>query len=261
MTAAERGYPGLHVLSIKKGGEIAAFSLYLKDLILMSDFLFITFLLVAFFKFTHDVIEIDARVFPHHKQMIKEVAGLVDDLFFVLMLVSDDDFRGFFADLFVNLVFAFALQVIGVGLILRMGAAIFDFFKKGMKDRKASCFFPIFPLCKASEEAGGMICMAGRTIGNDLHDEGVRIAVHEDLFYMLEVGRFFSFVPELLSASGEEPGLSCLDGFLQGFLIHISHHEDLAASGVLHNGRHKAFFIERNVFYVYCFHNVAFRIL
>lgn len=102
--------------------------------------------------------------------------------------------------------------------------------------------------------------MAGRAIGNDLHDEGVRIAVHEYLLYMLEVGRFFSFVPELLTASGEEPGLSCLDGFLQGFLIHISHHEDLAASGVLHNGRHKAFFIERNVFYVYCFHNVAFRI-
>ena len=227
----------------------------------MSDFLFIAFLLVTFFEFAHDVVEIDARVFPHHKQMIKEVSGFVDDLFFVLMLVGDDDFRGFFSDLLVDLVFAFALQVIGVGLILRMGAAVFDLFKKSMKDRKASCFFPVSPLCKASEEAGGMICMAGRAIGNDLHDECVRIAVHEDLFYMLEVGRFFSFVPELLSASGEEPSLSCLDGFLQGFLIHISHHEDLAASGVLHNGRHKAFFIERNVFYVYCFHNVAFRIL
>ena len=141
-----------------------------------------------------------------------------------------------------------------------MGAAVFDLFKKGMQDRKASCFFPTFPLCKASKEAGGVVCMAGRAIGNDLHDEGIRIAVHEDLFYMLEVGGFFSFVPELLTASGEKPGLSCLDGFLQGFLIHISHHEDLAASGVLHNGRHKAFFIERNVFYVYCFHNVAFRI-
>ena len=40
----------------------------------MSDFLFITFLLVAFFEFTHDVVEVDARVFPHHKQMIEEVA-------------------------------------------------------------------------------------------------------------------------------------------------------------------------------------------
>ena len=70
---AGRGYPGLHVLSIKKGGETAAFSLYLKDLILMSDFLFITFLLVAFFEFTHDVVEVDARVFPHHKQMIEEI--------------------------------------------------------------------------------------------------------------------------------------------------------------------------------------------
>lgn len=99
--------------------------------------------------------------------------------------------------------------------------------------------------------------MAGRAIGNDLHDECVRIAVHEDLFYMLEVGRFFSFVPELLSASGEEPSLSCLDGFLQGFLIHIGHHEDLAASGVLHNGRHKAFFIKGNVWYRYCIHVVC----
>ena len=78
-----RGYPGLHVLSIKKGGETAAFSLYLKDLVLMSDFLFIAFLLVAFFEFTHDVIEIDARVLPHHKQMIEEVTRLVNDLYFV----------------------------------------------------------------------------------------------------------------------------------------------------------------------------------
>lgn len=96
----------------------------------MPDFLFIAFLLVAFFEFTHDVVEVDTRVFPHHKQMIEKVTGLVDDLFFILMLVGDDDFRGFFADLLVDLVFAFALQVIGVGLILRMGAAIFDFFKR-----------------------------------------------------------------------------------------------------------------------------------
>lgn len=36
--------------------------------------------------------------------MIEEVTGLVDDLFFVLMLVGDDDFRGFFADLLVDFV-------------------------------------------------------------------------------------------------------------------------------------------------------------
>ena len=70
---ARRGYPGLHVLSIKKGSEAPPFFLYLKDLILMSDFLFIAFLLVALFEFTHDVVEIDARVFPHHKQMIEKV--------------------------------------------------------------------------------------------------------------------------------------------------------------------------------------------
>ena len=257
MTVAERSYSDLLALSIKKAAKPPPFSLYLKDLILMSDFLFIAFLLVAFFELAHDVVEVDARVFPHHKQVIEEVTGLVDDLFFVLMLVGDDDFRGFFADLLVDLVFAFALQVIGVRLILRMGAAVFDLCKKSMKDRKASCSFYIFPLCKVSEEAGGMIRMAGRAIGNDLHDEGVCIAVHEDLLYMLEVGRFFAFVPELLTASGEEPGLSRLDGFLQGLLIHISHHEDLAASGVLHNGRHKAFFIKGNVWYRYCIHVVC----
>ena len=80
--------------------------------------------------------------------------------------------------------------------------------------------------------------MAGGAIGNDLHDEGVCIAVYEDFLYVLEVGRFFALVPELLAASGEEPGLACLDGFLEGFLIHVRHHEDLAASGVLHNGWH-----------------------
>ena len=204
----------------------------------MSDFLFIAFLLITFFEFTHDVIEIDAGIFPHDEEMIEEVAGLIDDFFFVLVLVGDDDFGGFFTDLLIDLVFAFALQIVRIGLILRMGAAVFDFFKKGMKDRKASCFFPVFPLCKASEEAGGVVCMAGGAIGNDLHDEGVCIAVYEDFLYVLEVGRFFALVPELLAASGEEPGLACLDGFLEGFLIHISHHEDLAASGVLHNGWH-----------------------
>lgn len=227
----------------------------------MSDFLFIAFLLVAFFEFTHDVIEIDAGIFPHDEEMIEKVAGLIDDFFFVLVLVGDDDFGGFFTDLLIDLVFAFALQIVRIGLILRMSAAVFDFFKEGVKDGETAYFFLILPLGEASEEAGGVVCMAGGAIGNDLDDEGVCIAVYEDFLYMLEVGRFFTFMPKLLTASREEPSLSCLDGFLQGFLIHISHHEDLAASGVLHNGRHKAFFIERNVFYVYCFHNVAFRIL
>lgn len=204
----------------------------------MSDFLFIAFLLVAFFEFTHDVIEIDAGVFPHDEEMIEEVAGLIDDFFFVLVLVGDDDFRGFFADLLVDLVFAFALQIVRIGLILRMGAAVFDFFKEGVKDGETACFFLILPLGEASEEAGGVVCMAGGAIGNDLHDEGVCIAVYEDFLYVLEVGRFFALVPELLAASGEEPCLACLDGFLEGFLIHVRHHEDLAASGVLHDGRH-----------------------
>ena len=204
----------------------------------MSDFLLIAFLFVAFFEFTHDVIEINARVLPHHKQMIEKVTGLVDDLFFVLMLVGDDDFGDFFADLLVDLVFAFALQIVRIGLILRMGAAVFDFFKEGVKDVETACFFLILPLGEASEEAGGVVCMAGGAIGNDLHDEGVCIAVYENFLYVLEVGGFFSFVPKLLAASGKEPGLACLDGFLEGFLIHVRHHEDFAASGVLHDGRH-----------------------
>ena len=70
----------------------------------MSDFLFIAFLLVAFFKFAHDVVEVDARVVPHHKQMIEEVTGLVDDLFFVLMLVCDDDF-GASSPIFLSILF------------------------------------------------------------------------------------------------------------------------------------------------------------
>lgn len=221
----------------------------------MSDFLFIAFLLVAFFEFTHDVIEIDAGIFPHDEEMIEKVAGLIDDFFFVLVLVGDDDFGGFFTDLLIDLVFAFALQIVRIGLILRMGAAVFDFFKKGMKDCKAACFFLILPLGEASEEAGGIVCMAGGAIGNDLDDEGVCIAVYEDFLYVLEVGRFFALVPELLAASGEEPCLACLDGFLEGFLIHVRHHEDLAASGVLHNGRHKAFVVEGNILNIYCFHN------
>lgn len=223
----------------------------------MSDFLFIALFLVAFFEFTHDVIEIDAGIFPHDEEMIEKVAGLIDDFFFVLVLVGDDDFGGFFTDLLIDLVFAFALQIVRIGLILRMGAAVFDFFKEGVKDGETTCFFLILPLGEASEEAGRLVCMAGGAIGNDLHDEGVCIAVYENFLYVLEVGGFFALVPELLAASGEEPGLSCLDGFLEGFLIHVRHHEDLAASGVLDDGGHEAFVVEGNILNIYCFHNFS----
>ncbi len=114
-------------------------------LIQMAYDFFISFFLVPVFHFFHNVIEVYARIFPENEEVVEEVAGFVYDFFLVFVLVGDDDFGGFFSDFFVDLVFAFFLEVVGVGFFLGMDPAVFDFFKEGVEDGKVSFSFPVIP--------------------------------------------------------------------------------------------------------------------
>mgnify|MGYP000222986472 CR=1 FL=1 len=96
--------------------------------------------------------------------------------------------------------------------------------------------------------------MAGGADLVDGQEDRVGIAIDGDGADVLEMTRRFAFMPQFLAAAAVIPGVAAFDGALQGFGVHIGHHEDLAAASFLDDGRHEALFIKFNVFHRYTFH-------
>ena len=135
-----------------------------EGLIQMTHYFFISFFLIPFFQFLHNVVKIYAGVFPENEEMVKEIAGFIYDFFLIFVLIGNNDFRGFFSYFFVDFILTFLLEVIGIRFFLGMNSAVFDFFKERMKDGEASFRFCIIPLGKAPIEAAAVSCMAGRPL-------------------------------------------------------------------------------------------------
>ncbi len=87
----------------------------LKCFVQMSYCFLVSFDFVSSFHFGHDVVEVDACVFPEDEEVVEEVARFGGDFFFVFVLVGDDDFAGFFSDFLVDFVAAFGKEVVRVG--------------------------------------------------------------------------------------------------------------------------------------------------
>ena len=153
----------------------------------MTHYFFISFFLIPFFQFLHNVVKIYAGIFPEDEEMVEEIAGFIYDFFLIFVLISNNDFRSFLAYFFVDFILTFLLEVIGIGFFLGMNSAVFDFFKERMKDGEASFRFCIIPLGKAPIEAAAVSCMAGRAFRNGLHYQGVGIAVHVNPLHVLEM--------------------------------------------------------------------------
>ena len=119
--------------------------------------------------------------------MVEEIAGFIYDFFLIFVLISNNDFRGFFSYFFIDFILTFLLEVIGIGFFLGMNSAVFDFFKERMKDGEASFRFCIIPLGKAPIEATAVSCMAGRAFRNGLYHQGIGITVHVNALDMLEM--------------------------------------------------------------------------
>ena len=67
-------------------------SFHSERLIQVAHDFFISFFLIPFFQFFHNVVEINAGVFPEDEEVVEEVAGFVDNFFFIFVLVGNNDF-------------------------------------------------------------------------------------------------------------------------------------------------------------------------
>ena len=68
---------------------------------------FISFFLIPFFQFLHNVVKIYAGIFPEDEEMVEEIAGFIYDFFLIFVLISNNDFRSFLAYFFVDFILAF----------------------------------------------------------------------------------------------------------------------------------------------------------
>ena len=130
-----------------------------KCFVQMSYCFLVSFDFVSSFHFGHDVVEVDACVFP-------------EDFFFVFVLVGDDDFAGFFSDFLVDFVAAFGKEVVRVGFGLGIFLSVFDFLAEGVEDGKGPFCFLVRKSLDAAEEAGAVSCVAGGAFGEDLNYDG-----------------------------------------------------------------------------------------
>ena len=185
-----------------------------KCFVQMSYCFLVSFDFVSSFHFGHDVVEVDACVFPEDEEVVEEVAGFGGDFFFVFVLVGDDDFAGFFSDFLVDFVAAFGKEVVRVGFGLGIFLSVFDFLAEGVEDGKGPFCFLVRKSLDAAEEAGAVSCVAGGAFGEDLGYDGVFVAVDVKALDVLDVAGFFAFVPEFLAAPAVEPGFSCFEGLL-----------------------------------------------
>ncbi len=93
----------------------------------------------------------------------------------------------------------------------------------------------------AAEEAAGVALVAGGAADLvDLEQDGVGVAIDEDLAHFLDVAALLALAPEAVAAAAEVDGPARAQRLLVGFAVHPGQHEDGAAVGVLGDGRHQA---------------------
>src|ERR1700674_1246143 len=91
--------------------------------------------------------------------------------------------------------------------------------------------------------AAGMAGGAGARDVN-LHDEGVLIAVDQEVDNLEAVAGRRAFLPQLLARARPEPGGALLDGAGERLLVHVREHEHGAVGGVGDDARNQAAFVE-----------------
>ena len=96
----------------------------------------------------------------------------------------------------------------------------------------------ILPLDVETAAVAGVA--GGGAVLLDLNDDGVGVAVGEDLDDVLGIPRLLPLHPVLVAGAAEEPGLAVADGVFEGLLIHEGDHQHFAALHILNHGRNQA---------------------
>ena len=194
----------------------------------------------------------DVVVGEQDEAVVPEVAHLVDDILADVVLRGDDRLDGFLADFLQDLVLALLEEVVRVRALDRVEAAVLDdvvevvedFGEVGLLLRRHDGDALLLPAHElAAAEAGIGARVAGDARLMHAHEKRVAVAVVGDLLDLLDVAGCLALLPELLAAAAEEPGVARLERLLEGFLVHVGQHEDLAVL-LLHDGGHEALLVE-----------------
>ena len=205
----------------------------------------------------------DVVVSEQNDAVIPEVAHLVEDLLAHVVLRGDDRLDSLLADLLEDFVLALVKQVVRVGTLDRVEAAVLDDVVEIVEDSGEvrllrrrhdgdALLLPAHEL--AAAEAGVRARMAGDTRLMHAHEQCVAVAVVGDFLDLLNVAGRLALLPELLAAAAKEPGVARLQRLLEGFLVHVGQHEHLAVL-LLHDSRHEALLVKldhRNVNRIFC---------
>ena len=83
-------------------------------------------------------------------------------------------------------------------------------------------------------------CVAGRSVGNNLYEEGVVVAIFGNADEFKVVAALFTLCPQALARTTEECNAPRLERFIVRFLVHIAKHEHVACRAVLDNSRNES---------------------
>ena len=171
--------------------------------------------------------------------MVKQIGHFIFDFLRVRIFGRNHKLGSLFSHLLQDFVDALFKQVIRIGPFLRMCLPVrndlIDIFKDLQRIR-----ILVFRLRNLMEEAGPTSGVAGRACLGHLCQNRVQITVHNQLLHILEMAAGEAFDPELLTAPAEIRHLSCLNGPVEGFLIHVGYHQNLVRPVVLNHHRNQA---------------------
>src|ERR1035441_4433444 len=78
------------------------------------------------------------------------------------------------------------------------------------------------------------------TLGFDLEEHGIAVAIGGDLLDYEAMAGAFALEPEFAAGAAPEGGKTGFDGFVEGFLVHVADHEDATGGKVLDDGGDEA---------------------
>jgi hypothetical protein len=100
---------------------------------------------------------------------------------------------------------------------------------------------------QAPVKTGRLAGMAGGTLLFHKQDEGILVAVDQDLMHFLHVSRCFAFHPQFTARAAPVRRMAGFDRLLQAFPVHVCLHENFACAEILRNGRHQTLVVEFHI--------------
>jgi len=107
---------------------------------------------------------------------------------------------------------------------------------------KLQIFVGIFLQCPVKTGLIAHVALAG--IDSHFENQAVLVAIDKYLLYFLAVAAFFAFLPQFPAGSAEICGVARFDCFIEGGLVHKSHHQHLPGPGILGDGGYQAVIVE-----------------